>query len=108
MASGDVFADQFGLADGLTQDIQPALGVSVMITQIMCSGSFGILQFNSGGSRNVGLPSLINSSGTNTITTNLEEISPSLPKQMFINNADHFSLKADGGTMYFWYSGVEL
>ena len=65
MASGDVFADQFGLADGLTQDIQPALGVSVMITQIMCSGSF-------------------------------------------INNADHFSLKADGGTMYFWYSGVEL
>ena len=103
MASGDVFADQFGLATGLTEDIQPAVGVSAMITQIMASGSFGILQFLT--NRDVQLPSL-NSAGN--MTTNLEEISPSLPKQMFITNTDFFSLKADGGTMYFWYSGVEL
>tara|TARA_R110000824_G_C15053636_1_gene661732 strand:- start:363 stop:674 length:312 start_codon:yes stop_codon:yes gene_type:complete len=103
MASGDLFADMFTTVTTGGVDIQPAVGVSAMITLIACDGaSCEIEGKNSGGSVEWQLPS---STGS---TDDLKSMLALPNCRIFINNNEFLVFKTASGTRYYSYTGIEI
>lgn len=99
MASGDVFANMYlPIAGGSTVAVQPAAGVSVVITCITGGGP-GVARIrgtNAAGS-------------TADLKTAIVEYQISIwNMKLFINNSQYITLIPDGAAVDYAYSGIEL
>jgi len=110
MAAGDLFTVSYlYVATGTRINIQPAVGVNILITHISGSGAgcrmHGVK--TGAGSGNYPISSSDGAGGTTLELTSWVNFTTNM--KLFINNTDHFGLEnTAAGYNYFSYSGIEL
>lgn len=105
MAAGDVFSDMYTSAGTGGFDIQPAVGVSAMITYISTSGASGQFQPKNSSGQFVAR----GADGSGSSTDNMSaQIGLTSGTKIFITNSEYFHLDTAAGTQQFAYSGIEL
>jgi len=105
MAAGDVFSDMYTSTGTGGFDVQPAVGVSAMITYLSTSNNSGYFQpKNSSGSF-----SARSAGGDGSSTTNMSaQIGLTSGAKIFITNSEYFFLNTASGTQQFAYTGIEI
>jgi len=108
LASGDVISSMYTpVASGAYLDVQPAAGVSVLITFLTADFLAGNPRFrgkNAAGSSSTNLQAAGNAGKTEDIRI----WNKGLNMKLFINNSEFFQLHANAGAVVFAYAGIEL
>lgn len=105
MAAGDVFSDMYTSAGTGGFDIQPAVGVSAMITMIVTNGNSGQWQPKNSSGQFVAKSGDSDGSGTDNLAAQLGLISGT---KIFITNSEYLHLDTASGTQQFAYTGIEI
>lgn len=105
MAAGDIFSDMYTSAGTGGFDVQPAVGVSAMITMIVTNGNSGQFQPKNSSGQFVAKSSNADGAATDNLGAQIGLV---VGTKIFINNSEYFHLDTAAGTQQFAYSGIEL